>query len=77
MMFPDPPDIDATTPRMMTASELRQNLEQVFDWLHMAEAAPDEQAPPFRVVQAVRDTANHLLAERRERHSDETAPRGG
>jgi hypothetical protein len=77
MTFPDPPDIDATTPRMMTAMELRRNLETVFDWLHMAEAAPEGEAPPFKVVQQVRDTANRLLAERRERHSDETAPRGG
>ena len=28
-------------------------------------------------VQEVRDAANLLLIERRERHSDETAPRGG
>ena len=77
MTFPDPPEIDASVPRMMTATELRQNLERAFDWLHMVEAAPDGQAPPFQVIQQVRDIANLLLAERRERHSDETAPRGG
>jgi hypothetical protein len=77
MTIPDPPEIDPLVPRLMSASELRQNLERVFDWLHMVEAAPDDEAPPHRLVQEVRDTANMLLSERRERHSDESAPRGG
>ena len=77
MTYPDPPEIDHMAPRMMTAAELRRKLEQVFDWIHAAEAAPDGESPPDLLIQQVRDTANLLLSERRERHSDESAPRGG
>ncbi|MDA0232086.1 MAG: hypothetical protein O3B04_00625 [Chloroflexi bacterium] len=75
--LPDPPDVASMAPHMMTASELQRSLEQLFDWLHMADASPESVIATQKAVQAVRDAANLLLEERRERHSDETGFRGG
>ena len=71
------PDISALEPGMMSARELREKLEELFNWLQQAELArPGEQAAVEDVAR-VRDAANRLLQERRQRHSDEPAPRGG
>ena len=78
--LPEPPEVASIDPELMTASELRAGLEKLFGWLHSVEAAPEngaEQVYGEDVVQNVRDAANQLLDEQRERHSDETAPRGG
>jgi hypothetical protein len=69
-----PPPTVGLAPHLMTARELREKLEELFGWLLMAEDAP---APDHRAIDRVRDAANSLLRERRLRHSDESAPRGG
>ena len=76
MTVPDPPDISSINPRMMTAAELQRSLEQLFGWLQTVEASPAEE-PDVEMVQSVRDAANALLQERRDRHSDEPGFRGG
>ena len=78
MATPEPPDVSGLDPAMMTASELQVRLEELFGWLELVEAE-EEGVPELseQQVEEVRDAANELLAERRERHSDESAPRGG
>ena len=71
------PDVTSLEPQMMSARELREKLEELFDWLHYADAAKPGEQPPAEAVARVRDAANMLLQERRLRHSDERAPRGG
>jgi hypothetical protein len=61
---------------MMSARELREKLEELFEWLQQADTAPPGEQLPPEVVARVRDAANSLLRERRQRHSDEPAPRG-
>lgn len=80
LTLPEPPDVSSLDPSMMTALELRSGLESLFGWLQTAEALPDnslKQQVDENTVQEVRDAANRLLLEQRERHSDEIAPRGG
>lgn len=78
MAIPDPPDVSSFEPAMMTASELTTELEKLFHWLELVEAEEDGAARlSEQQVETVRNAANELLAERRDRHSDETAPRGG
>ena len=77
MTLPDPPELASLVPHMLTASELQTSLEQLFDWLHLAEESTDLTADEQRSVEAVRDALNMLLEERRERHSDESGRRGG
>ena len=74
---PRPPDTASLEPQMMTARELREKLEELFGWLHQAELARPGEQPPAEEFQRVRDAANRLLEERRQRHGDEPAPRGG
>ncbi len=77
---PDPPDVESIDPQLMTASELQSQLEQLFNWLQLVEAQSEDDATTGfddSAVQTVRDAANALLRERRERHADEQAPRGG
>ncbi len=76
--IPEPPDITSLQPRMMTAAELERELERLFDWIHAVEASPEHVFLRLEEsVESIRNTANELLAERRDRHSDEHAPRGG
>ncbi len=78
--FPDPPDVAGLNPQLMTAAELQSQLESLFDWLQRVEALPANSSaarPDEESVERIRDAANLLLSERRERHSDENAPRGG
>ena len=76
MPVPEPPDVSSLDPRMMTAMELQRNLEKLFDWLHMVEWSREADFDQGS-VQAVRDAANMLLNERRDRHADEPGFRGG
>lgn len=77
-MIPDAPDVSALNPQMMTAAELQNSLEAVFNWLHIVEALPDAGAAVDELtVESIRDAANMLLEEQRDRHADESAPRGG
>lgn len=75
--MPEAPAVNSLDPVMMTTAELQEQLELLFSWLQDVEAAKDADRPDERSVQAVRDAANLLLEEQRERHSDESAPRGG
>lgn len=80
LSLPDPPDVSSLNPELMTTSELHSSLERIFAWLHEVDALPEsafqEQVTESK-VQDVREAANLLLVEQRERHSDERAPRGG
>lgn len=73
--LPDHPDISSLDPQMMTAQELQTRLEELFSWLHEVESAR-EPVPDHETVQAVRDAANLLLEERRDRHEEESGLRG-
>lgn len=80
LTLPETPDVSSLNPQMMTATELTSNLERLFGWLQTIEALPEtvvEQHVDEETIQTVRDAANMLLLERRDRHSDEGAPRGG
>lgn len=80
LTLPETPDVSSLNPQMMTATELKLNLERLFGWLQTIEALPEtaiKQHVDEETVQTVRDAANMLLLERRDRHSDESAPRGG
>ncbi len=80
LTLPEPPDVSSLDPSLMTASELQSGLEHLFGWLQTVEALPETCLKPLvddDTVQDVRNAANLLLSERRDRHSDETAPRGG
>ena len=76
-MLPPPP-VAEIEPQLLSARELREQLELLFDWLHGAEMKPDRLTPEDgATISKVRDAANALLAERRLRHSDEPGTRGG
>lgn len=72
--IPARPEVSGLKPQMMTERDLREKLEELFGWLRLAEDAPGADESE---LQRVRDAANALLEERRDRHSDESAPRGG
>ena len=75
--LPDPPDIDAMEPSMMNATELRVALEKLWEWLEQAQMAPLADAPDDETFEAVEAKMVEITRERRDRHSDERAPRGG
>lgn len=61
----------------MTAKELRLAQEALWEWIQTAEAATATDAPEGEVLDAARAQLNAIIAERRDLHSDEPAPRGG
>lgn len=75
--LPDPPDIEAMDPALMNASELRVALEDLWGWLEQAQMAPLSEAPDDELFEAVEAKMVEITRERRDRHSDEPAPRGG
>ncbi len=75
--LPDPPDIEAMDPSMMSAAELRVALEELWEWLEQAQMASLADAPDDDVFEAVESMMVEITRERRDRHSDEPAPRGG
>ncbi len=75
--IPDPPDIESIEPAAMNAGELRVALEQLWEWLQEAQSAPLADAPDDDIVEAVEAKMVEVTQERRDRHSDELAPRGG
>ena len=75
--LPDPPDIDALDPTLMSAGELRVALEELWEWLEQAQMAPLADAPDDELFESVEAKMVEITRERRDRHSDETAPRGG
>ena len=75
--LPDPPDIDAMDPALMSAGELRVALEDLWEWMEQAQMAPLAEAPDDELFEAVEAKMVEITRERRDRHSDERAPRGG
>jgi hypothetical protein len=70
--YPAPPHYPLINTQMMTARELRETLEDLWDWVHDAEMAPGSVAPPDQLIQDVRQQMGVIISERVERHSDET-----
>ena len=77
MSLPNPPDALHSDPASLTAKELRLAQEALWDWIQTAEAAPASEAPTDEVLDTARAQLNAIIAERRDLHSDEPAPRGG
>ena len=61
----------------MSAGELRVALESLWEWLEEAQMTPLADAPDDEIVEAVEAKMVEITQERRDRHSDEPAPRGG
>ncbi len=61
----------------MNAKELRLAQEELWEWISNAESASYEDAPDDDLLDQARDALNEIIAERRNLHSDEPAPRGG
>lgn len=77
MTLPDPPDVLRVDPAAMNAKELRLAQEALWDWIQSAEVAPATEAPDEEVLDTARAQLNAIIAERRDLHDDEPAPRGG
>ena len=77
MSIPKPPDSLNIDPASLTAKELRLAQETLWEWIQAAEAAPPETAPDDELLESARQQLNAIIAERRDLHSDEPAPRGG
>ena len=70
--YPAPPHYPLINTQMMTARELRETLEDLWEWVHEAEMAPDSKAPDDQLILEVRQQMRIIISERVERHSDET-----
>ncbi|MAZ13931.1 MAG: hypothetical protein CL754_02140 [Chloroflexi bacterium] len=70
--FPPPPDFGEIDARMMTARELREVLNEIWAWVHRAEMAHEADAPSELLIQELRELMATIIAERVERHSDES-----
>ena len=75
--FPPPPDYSSLNTHMMTAKELREALETLWAWVDKAETSADEIAPSDQQISEVRQLMSTIIAERVERHSDESGRLGG
>ena len=64
-------------PALMSAGELRVALEDLWEWLEQAQMVPLAEAPDDELFEAVEAKMVEITRERRDRHSDEPAPRGG
>ena len=69
--FPPPPDYTGLDTRMMTARELREALDDLWEWVHRAEMALELDAPSDQLIQEIRQLMARIISERVERHSDE------
>ena len=77
MPLPDPPNSLTADLSTLTAKQLREAQEELWEWIQAAESASFEDSPDDEVLEAAREKLVEVIAERRELHSDETAPRGG
>ena len=75
--LPDPPNSLTAELSTLTAKQLREAQEELWEWIQAAESASLEDAPDDEVLEAAREKLVAVIAERRELHSDEPAPRGG
>ncbi len=69
--FPPPPDYKGLDTGLMTARELRETLDDLWEWVHRAEMALEEDAPSDHLIQEIRQLMARIISERVERHSDE------
>ncbi len=69
--YPAPPHYPFLNTQMMTARELRETLDDLWEWVHDAEMAHEDIAPPDLLIQEVRQQMGVIIEERVERHSDE------
>ena len=77
MPLPDPPISLTAELSTLTAKQLREAQEELWEWIQAAESASLDDAPDDEVLEAAREKLVEVIAERRELHSDEPAPRGG
>ncbi len=70
--YPPPPHYPLINTQMMTARELRETLDDLWDWVHDAEMAHEDVAPDDQLILEVRQQMGVIITERVERHSDET-----
>ena len=69
--FPAPPNYWDIETQMMTARELREALEDLWDWVDRAESVHEDDAPSIELIHDVRGLMRTIIVERVERHSDE------
>ncbi len=69
--YPAPPHYPLINTQLMTTKELRETLEDLWEWVHEAEMAPVDIAPPDELIFEVRQQMGSIISERVERHSDE------
>lgn len=69
--YPPPPHYPLINTQMMTARELRETLEDLWDWVHEAEMAHENVAPDDQLILEVRQQMGVIISERVERHSEE------
>ncbi|MQG87470.1 MAG: hypothetical protein FI699_01185 [SAR202 cluster bacterium] len=72
--FRPPPHYPLLNAKMMTARELRETLEELWEWIAEAEMAPENIAPSDELIHEIRQLMGTVIEERVDRHSDE--PRG-
>jgi hypothetical protein len=70
--YPSPPHYPLLNTQMMTARELRETLEDLWQWVHEAEMAHEDIAPDDQLILEIRHQMGVIISERVERHSDET-----
>ena len=77
MPLPKPPDALTAELAPLNAKQLRQAQESLWEWIQAAESAPLEDYPDDELLESARNKLAAIIAERRDLHSDEPAPRGG
>ena len=77
MPLPEPPESLTVDLSALTAKQLREAQEELWEWIQTAESASFADAPDDELLEAARDKLVAVIAERRDLHSDEPAPRGG
>jgi len=75
--LPDPPQSLTTNLSALTAKQLREAQEELWEWIQAAESTSLEDAPDDELIETAREKLVEVIAERRDLHSDEPAPRGG
>ena len=77
MPLPDPPQSLTADLSALTAKQLREAQEELWEWIQAAESTSIEDAPDDELLETAREKLVEVIAERRDLHSDEPAPRGG
>ena len=77
MPIDPPPNTIYSDFATLNAKQLRAAQEEVWAWISEAESAPYDDAPDDELIDTAREALNEIIAQRRDLHGDETAPRGG